>query len=207
MSNGTGTPSSSPLKDTNDANSGRFEFLKQTLTLGLAGIGGIAALFTDPSRVPGDTFSKWSILCGAFGLLLVVMFAIMGLSSYANLLTVTARNPTNQQEMSNYANGVRNHARVVIIGLLLAFLGISAFALNRLFASPATTPESAVTAAADFVSKETKLTSDRIYFTRMVAESDAFVVTYSVPTTGSEVTVRVAKRDGSVTHATKQKTP
>ena len=38
--NDAAPPPSPPIKDTIDANSGRFEFLKQTLTLGLAGIGG-----------------------------------------------------------------------------------------------------------------------------------------------------------------------
>jgi hypothetical protein len=206
MSNGAGTPSPSPLKDTIDANSGRFEFLKQTLTLGLAGIGGVAVLFTDSSRVPGDTISKWLLLCAGAGLLFVVVYAIMGLSTYANLLTVTAKTPTDQKQVTKYANGVRNHARVVIIALSVALIGTVTFAVNRLFASPAT-PDSAVTTAADFVAKETKLTTDRIQFSRMVAESDAFVVTYLVPTIGSEVIVRVAKKDGSVSQAMQQKTP
>lgn len=206
MSNGIGTPASSPLKDTIDANSGRFEFLKQTLTLGLAGIGGVAALFTDPTRVPGDTFSKWSVLCGSIGLGVVVLFAIMGLSAYANLLTATASSdPTMQPRVPFYAKGVRNHARVVIVGLSVTFLGIGAFALNRLFAPSAATPESAVVAAAKFVSTQANLTPDRINFIRMVAENDAFVVTHSVPVTGTEFAVRVSKKNGSVTHASQSK--
>ena len=62
-------------------------------------------------------------------------------------------------------------------------------------------------AAAEFVSKEAKLTSDRIYFNRMEAENDTFVVTCSVPTTGSEVTVRVSKKDGRVAQASQNKAP
>ena len=38
--NGAASPPPPPIKDTIDANSGRFEFLKQTLTLGFARIGG-----------------------------------------------------------------------------------------------------------------------------------------------------------------------
>jgi hypothetical protein len=206
MSNDAGTPSASPLKDAIDANSGRFEFLKQTLTLGLAGIGGVAALFLDASRIPSDAVSKWLLLVGGAGLLFVVAFAIMGLSTYANLLTVTARTPAEPTKMAKYTNGVRDHARVVIIALSVALFGTVTFAVNRLFAFSAT-PESAVTAAADFVAKETKLTTDRIHFTRMVTENDAYLVTYTVPTTGSDVTVRVAKKDGVVTQAAQQKSP
>lgn len=206
MLNGTGTPTSSPLKDTIDANSGRFEFLKQTLTLGLAGIGGVAALFTDPSRIPSDAPSKWVLLAAGAGLLFVVAFAIMGLSTYANLLTATAKTLPDKDEVAKYIKGVRNHARVVIIALFVALIGTVVFAVNRLFA-PLTSPDSAVTVAADFVAKQSKLTSDRVQFNRMEAENDAYVVTFTVPTTSSDVTVRVSKKDASVTQAAQKKTP
>jgi hypothetical protein len=206
MSSGSGTPTRSPLKDTIDANSGRFEFLKQSLTLGLAGIGGVAALFTDPSRIPSDTLPKWMLVFAGAGLLFVVAFAIMGLSAYANLLTVTAKVPGDKQEVTKYSNGVRNHARVVIVALFVALIGTVAFAVDRLFA-PAATPGGAVAAAADFVAKETKLTTDRIRFAGMTTDNDFYVVTYSVPTIGTDYTVRVAKKDGSLTQVTPQKTP
>jgi len=64
-----------------------------------------------------------------------------------------------------------------------------------------------VVATAEFVGKELKLTSDRIYFNHMVAENDAFVVKYSVQASDSEVTVRVSKSDGSVTRASQNKAP
>ncbi|WP_338835146.1 hypothetical protein [Bradyrhizobium septentrionale] len=199
-------PSPPPIKDTIDANSGRFEFLKQTLMLGLAGIGGVAALFTDPSRVPSDTFSKWVLVLAGAGLLFVVAFAVMGLSAYANLLTVSARIPQNADDVDKYSKGVRGHARVVIIALSLALAGTVMFAVNRLFAPP-TTPEGAVTTAAGFVAKETKLTADMIHFDKMETDGDAYVVTFSVPTTGNGFTIRVAKKDGSVAQATQQKRP
>jgi hypothetical protein len=206
MSNGAGAPLPSPLKDTIDTNSGRFEFLKQTLTLGLAGIGGIAALFTDPSRVPSDTCSKWMLLCAGTGLLFVVAFAVMGLSAYANLLTVAARVPRKADDVDKYSKGVRDHARVVIIALSVALAGTVAFAVNRLF-TPPTTPEGAVTTAASFVATETKLTADMVHFDKMETDGDAYVVTFSVPTTGNAFTVRVAKKDGSVAQASQQKKP
>ncbi|RQH12674.1 hypothetical protein [Bradyrhizobium sp. RP6] len=204
--NGAVTRPPSSLKDTIDANSGRFEFLKQTLTLGLAGIGGVAALFTDPSRVPADGLAKWMLVVAGAGLLVVVAFAIMGLSAYANLLTVTARDPSDPDGVTKYANGVRDHARVVIIGLSVALFFTATFAVNRLFAS-SNSPESAIAAAAGFVANETKLTTDRIHFAGMVADNDAYVVTFSVPTTGNDFTVRVAKKDGSVTQVAQQKKP
>lgn len=142
--NDAAPPPSPPIKDTIDANPGRFEFLKQTLTLGLAGIGGVAALFTDPSRVPSDTFSKWVLVLAGAGLVFVVAFAVMGLSPYANLLTVSAKISRNTKDVEKYSKGVRDHARVVIIALSVALAGTITFAVNRLFAPP-TTPEGAVT--------------------------------------------------------------
>lgn len=206
MSNGTGTSLPSPVKDAIDANSGRFEFLKQSLTLGLAGIGGVAALFTDPSRIPADNLSKILLLVAGAGLLFVVAFAIMGLSTYANLLMVTAKNPLDQNEVKKFTKGVRNHARVVIISLFAALVGTVCFAGIRLFAS-STSPDGAVSIAADFVAKQTKLTTDRIHFSRMEAENDGYVVTFAVPTTSSDMTVRVSTKDGTITQVAQQKTP
>jgi hypothetical protein len=206
MANGTSTPTS-PVKDAIDANSGRFEFLKQTLTLGSAGIAGVAALFTDPTRVPADTFSKWAIFGGAVGLALVVAFAIMGLSAYANLLAVNAsENAEMRKRAPLYANGVRDHARVVILGLTIGFLGIGLFAGYRLFFAPATgTPENAIEAAAALVSKETKQDRDVLYLTQMEADSDAYTVTYFATAINSDITVRVSKKDGKITRLTQDK--
>lgn len=195
-----------PIKDTIDANSGRFEFLKQTLTLGLAGIGGVAALFTDPSCVPSDDFSKRVLVVAGAGLIFVVAFAVRGLSAYANLLTVSAKNPREEEDVEKYSNGVRNHARIVIVSLSVTLAGTVTFAVNRLFAPP-TTPEGAVTTAAGFIVKETKLTTDMIHFDKMETASDAYVVTFSVPTTGNGFPILVAKKDGSVAQATQQKKP
>jgi hypothetical protein len=207
MANGINTPS--PVKDAIDANSGRFEFLKQALTLGSAGIAGLAALFTDPTRVPADGFSKGTVLGGAIGLGIVVAFAIMGLSTYANLLTATASSDAKIQErVPVYAEGVRNHARWVIIGLISGFLGLGLFAGYRLlFASAAATPESAIEAATVLVSKETKQPAEGLLLTRMEADNDAFTVTYSLGTVGREVIVRVSKRDGSILRLTQEKKP
>lgn len=197
MANGITT---TPVKDVIDANSGRFEFLKQALTLGSAGIAGVAALFTDPARVPADTLSKWAIFGGAVGLAIVVAFAIMGLSAYANLLTVTSSGDARVRSRAPaYAKGVRDHARVVIIGLTIGFLGIGLFASWRLFlVSPAGTPEAAIEAAGTMVSGQTKQPRDTLYLTRIEADRDAYIVTYHVAATKSVATVRVSRKDGDI---------
>jgi hypothetical protein len=207
MANGTSVPS--PVKDAIDTNSGRFEFLKQTLTLGSAGIAGIAALFTDPSRIPSDVLSKLAILVGAVGLAIVVAYATMGLSTYANLLTITASDdPEVRKRAPTYVRGLRDHARIVILGLAVAFFGIGLFALYRLFfASNAGTVEAALDTAVALVSRETKQPQESLSLVRMEAEADAYTVAYSIPAANSQAIVRISRKDGSVIRMVQNKTP
>lgn len=203
--NDAAPPAFPPIKDTIDANSGRFEFSSRRSRSGSRESAALRRSSPTPrafratrSRsgcwywpAPGWSSSwpspSWD-------------------SAYANLLTVSAKISRNTKDVEKYSKGVRDHARVVIIALSVALAGMVTFAVNRLFAPP-TTPEGAVTTAAGFVAKETKLTTDMIHFDRMEADSDAYVATFSVPTTGNGFTVRVAKKDGSVAQATQQKKP
>jgi hypothetical protein len=191
----------SPIKDAIDSHSGRFEFLKQTLTLASAGLAGIAALFTDPTRIPADSLSKGAILIAGITLAVAIYFSVMGLSVYANLLTTTAREAAGENpepSASFYAKGLRNHARGVIVGLFLAFIAIGFFAGYRLFSTAAGTPETAIETASALISKETKQPPDLLYLTRLEADTDTFTVSYSVPALNSDATVRISKKDGSV---------
>jgi hypothetical protein len=203
------TTAPSPVKDAIDCNSGRFEFLKQTLTVGSAGIAGIAALFTDPARIPADHLSKGAILVAGAFLGVVIYYAVMGLSVYANLLTTTANEAAgkaSQNSASVYVDGLRHHARGVIVGLFVAFIAIGFFAGYRLFFLPtAGTAEAAIETASAFVSKETKQPSDTLYLTRLETDNDAFMVTYFVTATNSDATVRISKKDGSVIRLTQGK--
>jgi hypothetical protein len=204
-----GSTISRPIKDVIDVNSGRFEFLKQTLTLASAGIAGVAALFTDPTRVPTDTLSKFAIFGAAIGLAIVVAFSIMGLSTYANLLTVTGSDdPEKQKNAPLYTAGVRNHARVVILGLTFAFFGIGLFSCHRLFfASTMTTPQMAVEAASALVTKVTNQPVSGLDFTRLEADNDAYTIIFSLKTINSEASVRLSKKDGSLIRLTQAKKP
>jgi hypothetical protein len=201
----------SPVKDAIDCNSGRFEFLKQTLTLGSAGIAGIAALFTDPARIPADLLSKCAILGAGAALGTVVYYSAMGLSVYANLLTATANEAAGkplQKPALFYVDGLRHHARGVVVGLFFAFIAIGIFAGYRLFfLTTAGSPEAAIETASLLVSKETKQPLDTLYLTRMDVDNDAFIVTYFVTLTNSDATVRISKKDGSMIRFTQDKRP
>jgi hypothetical protein len=202
---------SSPVKDAIDCNSGRFEFLKQTLTLGSAGIAGIAALFTDPTRIPADLLSKLAMFLAGTSLAFVVYYAVMGLSVYANLLAATANEAAGkplEQPASSYFDGLRDHARGVVVALFATFIAIGLFSVNRLFFLPTVgTAESAIDAASAFVGKETRQPADTLYLMRFETDNDAFMVTYFVTATNSEATVRVSKKDGSVIRLTQDKRP
>jgi hypothetical protein len=200
----------SPVKDAIDCNSGRFEFLKQTLTLGSAGLAGIAALFTDPARIPADLLSKFAVLGAGVALGTVVYYSVMGLSVYANLLTTTANEVAGkplEKPVLFYVEGLRTHARGVVLALLFAFLAIGAYAGYRLFCVTAGTPEAAIETASLFVSKETKQPLDTLYLTRMDTDNDAFIVTYFVTPTNSDAIVRISKKDGSIIRLTQDKRP
>lgn len=135
----------SQVKDVIDAQSGRFEFLKQTLTLGAAGLAGIAALFTDPTRIPTDLYSRIAVAIAGLSLISIVAFATMGLSAYANALTTLAREkglmaPSQRkksdiQSSTFYIDGIVDHAQWVTVTLFLAWFSILAFAGLKFFYS------------------------------------------------------------------------
>ncbi|GAA0308914.1 hypothetical protein GCM10009087_18680 [Sphingomonas oligophenolica] len=106
------------VKDEIDAQSGRFEFLKQALTLGLAGLAGTAAFFTDTSKIPVDTWSIWTIIVMGIALLTTVAMSLMGISVYANLLKAISTGDA----PDDFRGSLISHARSV-------FLAISATAL------------------------------------------------------------------------------
>lgn len=201
---------SSPIKDAIDSHSGRFEFLKQTLTLTSAGLVGIAALFTDPARIPTDKLSKGAIFVAGITLAVAIYYAVMGLSVYANLLNATTLDAAGEHPeppVSFYAKGLRDHARGVTVALFAAFVAIAFFAGYRLFSTTAGSAETAIDAASALISKETKQPLDTLYLTRLETDIDAFTVTYFVQALNSDTTVRISKKDGTVIRLTQGKRP
>jgi hypothetical protein len=205
-------PTSSPVKDAIDAHSGRFEFFKQTLTLGSAGLAGIAALFTDPTRVPTDALSKYVIAIAGISLIVIVAFAAMGLSAYANLLTEVAREArlipkgrSTSVTSQNYTNGVITHAQVIIVGLFMAWLSLSTFAGIKLFTPFSTSADAALTISRTIASKETGQPPQSLYLASLDVEKEDFVMTYNDNATQSQITIRVSKNDGTVTKVVQNK--
>jgi hypothetical protein len=158
---GTAAPSSA-VKDAIDVHSGRFEFFKQTLTLGLAGLAGIAALFTDADRIPTDVASKCIVVVAGLALGVTILFAVMGLSAYANLLNALAREAglisatvQSPRPPSEYSAGIIFDAQIVMIALFVAWVSLMSFAGLRLFSKATTNAETALATARTIVGKET----------------------------------------------------
>jgi hypothetical protein len=177
----------SGTKDTIDAQSGRFEFFKQSLTLGTAGLAGTAALFTDQSRVPTDLFSKIMVSSLGLSLTAVVAVAMMGLSTYANLLTAVARSsasppPGTQSKTSpktpnEYAQGVIDHARYLVIAFAAASGCLVGFAGVKLF-TPAENLEAALTAGRQVVTREGGGSASHVQVERFTVERDKIQITF-----------------------------
>jgi hypothetical protein len=109
------------VKNEIDAQSGRFEFFKQALTLGLAGLAGTAAFFTDTSKIPEDGWSIAAIIVMGLALLATVAASLMGLSVYANLLKAHSISAA----VSGFQASMVRHAQwifVTIVVVALAFV-------------------------------------------------------------------------------------
>jgi hypothetical protein len=135
----TPTPSEN-VKNEIDAQSGRFEFFKQAVTLGLAGLAGTAAFFTDTSKIPSDPLTAGAIVVMALMLLWTVGASLMGLSTYANLLKAHANSETT---VANLRTSMISHAKQVFVAIGLTATAFAAYAGLQF----ANRKDSAVTAA------------------------------------------------------------
>ena len=112
------------VKDEIDAQSGRFDFFKQGLTLGLAGLAGIAAFFTDTAKIPSDSGSLGAVCVIGVALLVVVGAALMGLSVYANLLKANSAG----EPVDGFRKSMIGHARWVFVAILVTALAFIVYA-------------------------------------------------------------------------------
>lgn len=122
-----------PLKDEIDAQSGRFEFFKQSLTLGLAGLAGTAAFFTDASKIPENLSSILVVITMGFALIGTVGFSLMGLSVYANLLKAHA----NGETIDRFRTSMVGHARYVFIMICVIAVAFVIYAGLQIASRPA----------------------------------------------------------------------
>lgn len=112
------------VKNEIDAQSGRFEFLKQTLTLGLVGLAGTAAIFTDADKIPVDPALIGASAAIGISLLALVGCSLMGMSVYANLLKAQSEDG----DAAGYRKSLIAHSQVVFVCIMLLAVAFVAFA-------------------------------------------------------------------------------
>lgn len=180
--------SKQPLKDAVDANSGRFEYFKQALTLGLAGLAGMAALFTDSTRVPtGGLALSFSVGAGTC-LLIIVAWSAFALGTYANLLQCIAlkeglipkiKSKAETKEPEYFAAGINLQAQVVTAALIAAGVCLVGFAAVRIFAPSTTEVEAAIAMGREMVARQTGQRAQAPELQRLELKGGAFELVFS----------------------------
>lgn len=122
------TGASSRIAKAIEALSGRIDFLKQSLTIALAGVAGVAVLFTDPDKVPRSLTGIIAICIAALALLAAAAIAYMGLSAYANALLTLEKG----QNPQRFRKSVLTHAQGVFVALAVAAIAITVFAASQI---------------------------------------------------------------------------
>jgi hypothetical protein len=132
----------SHVKEAVESESGRFEFLKQMLTVGLAGIAGLAAIFTDQGKIPDQLLTRATLVGFALSAVALVIASALGISAYANYLRDVNRlsnDPGNAELLEDCANstgGILRYARISLIAAGLAAFALIAFSFLQLRSRP-----------------------------------------------------------------------
>jgi hypothetical protein len=196
---------SDPVKDDIDAQSGRFEFFKLTSTLGTAGLGGMAALFTDSTKIPSDLGSI--ILAGSCGVLfiLTVFSCVSGEYSYANLLSARARETkiasSDDQRpirIKAFEKSILNYSKLAYVTLLCTGLALLSFAGLRMFYHSSVSPEAALDVARQLISKEVDRENEWIQLEHLGVEGGDFLIKFGISPGLRKYIVRIGRKTGQV---------
>jgi hypothetical protein len=185
-----------PVQAAINAQSGRFEFFKQSLTLGLAGIGGIAALFTDTTKIPAEPWARILIGAGGFLALVTVAAALFGISAYANLLAVLSKG----KPVATFEAGIIRDAKLAYAGLGFAGIAFFLFGLARLlFSNAPVSADATLGLARQAIIAAAGPGADPITLDRYEAGSKEVVVNYAVGPAAQKYTVHIDRASSSVT--------
>jgi hypothetical protein len=140
----------SDVKEVVEIESGRFEFFKQMLTVGLGGIAGLAALFTEQNKIPDEPLAKSMLTIFAISAIVVVIWSAMGISTYANHLRDVERLARDRQSSAlktkrdQSEKGILSHARITLVAASIGAVALIVFAGLKLFSSHPVGPEAAM---------------------------------------------------------------
>jgi hypothetical protein len=190
---------------------GRLEFFRQTLTLALAGIGGLAAILVDVNRIPNDLLSKALLIAFGISAVFLVIASSDGISTYANYLRAVQRaskNPRDQDLQTNEQakeRSILNHARCAIVLSWIAAFILIAFALWRVV-QPSAGVEAAMEQAREIVSKQPGNPSPQS-LEHFLTVGDDYLITYMTSPNQVRYTVKINGRTNSVLEITPESKP
>jgi hypothetical protein len=198
----------SDVKETVEVESGRFEFFKQILTIGLGGIAGLAAILTDPDKIPDEFWRIGMLSLFAIFAIVVVICSADGISTYANYLREVrrlSRDPENaklKQSRDEYEESILNHANVALVGSWIGAASLIAFSGLMLFGAHAVGAEAAMRAARKIVSEQPGNPAPQTLDHFQTIGSD-YLVTYVTGPGQVKYSVKVDRNTNSILEITK----
>jgi hypothetical protein len=189
------------VKEAVEAQSGRFEFFKQMLTLGLAGIAGSAAILIDSTKIPSDLASIITISIFGTALLVTSSASAMGLSTYANFLRaiyvrnggfVSPKHPL-KNEPPFFEGQIITHARATFFALCVGVLALLVFAGFRLFAPLSLNPEAALSKTRLLITKEILQANQSSRLDHVEISGRDFLIDYIIKPEGTKYAFRVSR--------------
>jgi hypothetical protein len=200
-----------PWKEVAEIEAGRLEFFKQTLTIALAGIGGLAAILVDVNKIPNDWPSKGLLMAFGISAVLLVIASSDGISTYANYLRAVQKaslNPTDgglRTEQQGSEQSILTHARWAIVLSWIAALILIAFAFWRVV-QPSAGAEAAMEKAREIVSIQPgNPTLRSLEHFRTVG--DDYLITYITDPNQARYTVKVNSHTNSVLEVAPEPNP
>lgn len=155
------------------------------LTIGLGGIAGLAAIFTDSDKIPEDLWPRGMLSLFAICAVLVVIFSAMGISSYANHLRDVekiSREPGSEKLIADRAGSEKSiiiHAQGALLASGVSAIALIVFAGLKLFQSHAIGPEAAMKFARTLVGEQSGNTSP-LLLEHFQISGNEYLVTYSI---------------------------
>jgi hypothetical protein len=199
----------SAVKEATEAQSGRFEFLKQALTLGSAGLAGFSIFFIEPDKIPDSLPIRIIILLAGLGLLFVTGAALSGIGSYANFLrrteteastavTPAATTATGQtpKTAAYYRQNVVLHANSCLVGIFVSGLIITVFAGLRIFSPSQLGPEQALNRGRDIVKNQLIRPGQTYTLDSFSSDVDSYSVKYVLEPNHATYLIKLKKAGG-----------
>jgi hypothetical protein len=193
----------SNVREVAEKEAGRFEFFKQMLAVGLAGIGGIAAIFTETGKIPEWPLLRVSLAIFAICAVVVVISSSDGISVYANHLRDVrklADNTNEQQEQSlkrkvdASERSILTHAKWAIAASWVGALSLLIFAILRLIWPDGIGVEGAMKRAREIITEQSGSPS-LIRLDKLETSPSEYIISYLTEPGDLKYTFKIKRDD------------